>query len=389
MGVRYRKYFQECKPIQCTGRRSRLCPETPKRANGKYKTCGTWCIEFFDDQKQWQSLTFKDIRCKSDAEKRLTLFISDRERGKLQLPKKKVITTLAEYSKIYLELYKTARERTLATKKSLVSALVRHLGNYRLDMVTPFIIEKFRIEYREKEKIGDGTINSCVDMLSHMLNIAVQEGVISENPCKKVKRFKPAQVKDRILSEPEINLLLNLPQGKDRMMILTGLFTGMRLIEVLSLKWGDIDLARGLISFTQNKTGKAIVLPLSSYLANELMEYKAYCTTADSVFESRAITKSLTDKCSGYFSRLFKSLGIHNFTFHNLRHTFSSILQGELGIGAVVVQGMTGHSSLGMLQRYSHTGIDNKQRAIQALTEHVLNIKNNGFNTRLSQTGTA
>jgi len=49
------------------------------------------------------------------------------------------------------------------------------------------------------------------------------------------------------------------------------------------------------------------------------------------------------------------------------------LLQGELGVGAVVVQGMTGHSSLSMLQKYSHTGLDNKQKAIQALTDHVLN----------------
>lgn len=81
MAVRYRKYFKECKPIQCTGRRSKQCPETPKRSSGDYKACGVWCIDFFDDNKQWRSLTFRDIRNKSDAEKRLTLFISDRERG--------------------------------------------------------------------------------------------------------------------------------------------------------------------------------------------------------------------------------------------------------------------------------------------------------------------
>ena len=115
MAVRYRKYFNQCKPVQCTGRRSRQCPETPRRASGDYKTCGTWCIEFFDDNKQWQSLTFKDIRNKSDAEKRLTLFISDRERGQLKLPKKKSIPTLAEYAKTYLELHKGAKENTFAS----------------------------------------------------------------------------------------------------------------------------------------------------------------------------------------------------------------------------------------------------------------------------------
>ena len=111
MAVRYRKYFPQCKPIPCTGRRSKQCPETPRRTNGAYKTCGTWCIEFFDDSKQWQSLTFKDIRNKSDAEKRLTLFISDRERGQLKLPKKKSVPTLAEYAKTYLELHKGAKRK--------------------------------------------------------------------------------------------------------------------------------------------------------------------------------------------------------------------------------------------------------------------------------------
>ena len=37
-------------------------------------------------------------------------------------------------------------------------------------------------------------------------------------------------------------------------------------------------------------------------------------------------------------------------------------------------EGVTEHSSLGMLQKYSHTGLSNKQHAIQALTDHVLGM---------------
>ena len=140
MGVRYRKYFKECKPVQCTGRRSRQCPETPKRSNGEYKTCGVWCLEFFDDRKEWQSLTFKDVRCKTEAERRLVLFISDRERGKLQLPKKKVIPTLAEYSRTYIELYKGDKENTFVSRQRAINAMVRYLGDYPFDRITPFLI---------------------------------------------------------------------------------------------------------------------------------------------------------------------------------------------------------------------------------------------------------
>ena len=114
-----------------------------------------------------------------------------------------------------------------------------------------------------------------------------------------------------------------------------------------------------------------VSIPLSDYLESELLRYKDN-NSGDRVFDNKEITKNVVAEYSEHFGKLFKGLGIHDFTFHDLRHTFSSILQGELGIGAVVVQGMTGHSSLGMLQKYSHTGLDNKQKAIESLTEYVM-----------------
>lgn len=149
--------------------------------------------------------------------------------------------------------------------------------------------------------------------------------------------------------------------------MLVGLFTGLRLGGVSGLSWHDIDFNKGLIT-SSHKTGKLVSIPLSSYLSDELLRYKEN-NPGDNVFE----TKQVIDY-SKHFSRLFKGLGIHGFTFHNLRHTFASLLQSELGIGAVVEQGMTGHSSLGMLQKYSHSGLDSKKKAIEALTYHVLGM---------------
>ncbi len=370
MAVRFRKYFNECKPIQCTGRRSRQCPETPRRSNGEYKTCGVWCIEFFDDQKQWQSLTFKDIRNKSDAEKRLTLFISDRERGVLKLPKKKVVPTLAAYCDTYLELFRTAKENTLAARKRAVNALVTHLGEYPLNRITPFVVEKYRMERRENDGIKDSSSNVDISILSHIFTTAIKAGIVEKNPCKEVRRLKVTQVKDRVLNQSEIALLMDKLQGKDRLVVLVGLFTGLRLGGVLSLSWQDIDFTNGIIS-SNHKTSKLVSIPMAGFLMDELQAYRKD-SAGDRVFEGREITNAVVIRYSEHFSQLFKGLGIQNFTFHNLRHSFSSILQG-IGIGATTVQGMTGHSSLSMLQRYSHTGLDNKRNAIQALTDHVLN----------------
>ena len=127
---------------------------------------------------------------------------------------------------------------------------------------------------------------------------------------------------------------------------------------VLGLSRHDIDFTRKIIT-SSHKTDKLVSIPLSDYLEGELLRYNSN-NSDDRIFEAREITNAVVVRYSEYFSALVKGLGIDNFTFHNLRHTFSSLLQGELGIGAVVVQGMSGHSSLSMLQKYSHTGLDNK-----------------------------
>ena len=252
----------------------------------------------------------------------------------------------------------------------MVSALTRYLGEYPLDKISPFIIEKYRVDRREKDKVKDSSINVDIAILSHIYSTVIKAGIMGKNPCREVKRLKITQTKDRVLNSNEIALLLDKLQGKDRLMVLVGLFTGLRLGGVLGLSWHDIDFNNGVVT-SSHKTGKLVTIPISDYLSKELLGWKE-SNSGDRVFESRPITKDVVIEYSKYFSNLFKSLGIQDFTFHNLRHTFASLLQGELNIGAVVVQGMTGHSSLSMLQKYTHTGLDNKKQAIQALTDHVL-----------------
>jgi len=230
------------------------------------------------------------------------MFIGDRERDKLNLPKKKVIPTLAEYARTYLEFYKVAKERTLATKKSLINSLVKYLGNYQLDKLTPFIVEKFRVEYKEKDGVKDGTINDCISTLSHLFNIAIKAEIVDDNPCRDIKRFKVSQTRSRVLTTGEIALLLEKLQGKDRLMTLVSVLTGMRLNEVLKLQWQDIDFTKGLITFIQSKTWKLVTVPLSSYLTCEFQKYRATHSKVN-LFEDKPVTKAVATAASNHFAK--------------------------------------------------------------------------------------
>ncbi|MCF6153599.1 MAG: site-specific integrase [Candidatus Kuenenia stuttgartiensis] len=382
MGVRFRKYHKECKGqraegdrsgkvitkgIDCKGKRGSHCPSVSN-------PCGAWAIDYRETDGRWISKVFPGIS-RTEARERFEDIRSNIRRGMTGLPQTRKTPSLKEYTKKYLEFSKGDKENTLLAKKRAINVLAQYLGDYRLDKITTFIIEKFRIERREKDKVKDSVINQDIAILTHLYNTAIKEGIIDKNPSKQVKKLKDVQTKDRILSGAEIALLLDKLQGKDRLMVLVGLFTGLRLGGVLGLAWADIDLENGLIT-SNHKTGKMVSIPMSDYLAGELRKWKE-ANTGDRLFTNGKITQNTIVRHSEYFSKLFNGLGIQNFTFHNLRHTFASLLQGELGIGAVVVQGMTGHSSLGMLQKYSHTGMDSKKVAINALTEHVLNTKQN------------
>lgn len=71
MAIRFKRYFKECKPIRCNGKKSRQCPDIPKRLNGRNRTCGAWCVEYREIDGRWVSKRFSGINNKTLARYRL------------------------------------------------------------------------------------------------------------------------------------------------------------------------------------------------------------------------------------------------------------------------------------------------------------------------------
>ena len=385
MGVRYKKYFTICREIDCGGKQGRCCPPNrPYKLNGEYKKCGAWVIELFDESKRWKGIAFPDVRSKRDAEKRLALLIGDRERENLRLPKRgRKIPTLDEYCIQFLEDAKDGRENTYLCKKRVVKTLTKYLGNYKLDRITTFHIEKFRTDRARVDSVKNITINTDVDILRSILNRSVEEGVLEINPCGKVKKLKVIQGRDRILTGEEIGHIQESLKGtKDGLMILVALFGGLRLGEVLSLKWKDVNFVREELTFVQSKTGKRLTNPIGGYLLKELTEYKENSTN-ERLFDSAEVNQKLVIRYSSHFSRLFKKLGIARFTFHNLRHCFSTYLS-DCGSDAFTTQSILGHASVNQTAQYTHKGMPAKRNTIKGMEKYIMGMAEEGEITNIN-----
>jgi len=87
--------------------------------------------------------------------------------------------------------------------------------------------------------------------------------------------------------------------------------------------------------------------------------------------------KLLVIKYSGHFSRLFKKLGIERFTFHNLRHCFSTYLS-DCGSDAFTTQSLLGHASLNQTAQYTHKGMPAKRNTIRGMEKYIMDMTEEG-----------
>lgn len=175
-----------------------------------------------------------------------------------------------------------------------------------------------------------------MSILRHMLNKAVEWGMLGACPFEKGKRlmFKENNHRLRFLSEEEITRILDVCVPHLKPIVEVAIHTGMRREELLSLKWEQI--RNGLIYLTETKSGKARQIPINDQVArvfqklrqkNHLKSSYVFCgANGKRLYQVR---RSFTTAC--------KKAGIEGFRFHDLRHTFASQLVMN-GVGLKAVQ---------------------------------------------------
>jgi integrase/recombinase XerD len=143
-------------------------------------------------------------------------------------------------------------------------------------------------------------------------------------------------------------------------MCVTALLTGLRLSELLSLQWNDIDftskviLVRNTVTFT-TKTRKNRIVPMSDELYRLLKERKeAIRFECEVVFHNKNGGELLYTSVSQKFKKYIRRAGLNDkLHFHSLRHSFATALVSA-GVSLYAVQKLLGHTTIRTTEIYSH-----------------------------------
>lgn len=206
------------------------------------------------------------------------------------------------------------------------------------------------IAYLQNKGNTNKTINAKMAYVSKLLTYALQNGLITSKPY--IPYLKEDVKKEKYLTRPEvIQMLLWCRRHKQKdlqWIILIGLYTGLRINNILSLTADAYK--NGILYIRDEKTNTDFILPVSSKIRYILKNFTGLQLKYAQVYY--------------LFSLLKKDTGIDpNITIHTLRHTFCSNLI-QKGIPITTIQKLANHKKLQTTMRYVHL---NTQTLIDAI----------------------
>lgn len=297
-------------------------------------------------------------------------------------PPKPLVPTIGEFVAVYLDSKRLgAKPSTMITiEGDFRTHIVPKLGGVRLDEVTYAVIEDFKLALtktpvanakRTPRLLSPRSIHNLLVHLSGMLGVAKKRGLITTMPEIAWIKIPPAEFD--FLDFDEADRLVAAAQGEWRTMILVAMRTGMRMGELLGLRWVDVDLSAGRIHVRQSyvkghcglpKSGKPREIPLGDDVIEVLQAHRhergplVFCDAAGNVLTAGLLGWPL--------KRALKRAGLRAMGWHVLRHSFASHLAMR-GVPLKVIQELLGHASIVTTMIYAHLAPHVARDAVRVL----------------------
>lgn len=382
-----------------------------KRSNGEgtlYKRKdGRWCAAYYDEKynrhyvygktqaEVKQKLKKKRDEKPDEVQQSITFqewieeFLVSYKRNEIK------ITTFEGYMRIYRKHIKDSQ-----------------LGKTALNQVTTEILQRYY-----NDKLNDGynskTVHSIGIVVGAALNHAVKLKMLSENPNRYTSIPKKKKYEASVLSTEEVRRIVN--EAKDEEIypiIVTTVYTGMRKGEAMALKWENVDFQKRRIyiknslckidgdqtdekghrharyEILEPKTKESIrMVPMMDEVYEALMLQKERQEMDKKRYREIYLDQGLvfTDSCGNFlpqrqfmdqYHAFLRKYEITDIRFHDLRHTFATLLI-DADVSMKVVQELLGHSTITTsMDIYTHVSDEKKEQALDRLQQRNAGIEN-------------
>src|SRR2546426_3761443 len=263
--------------------------------------------------------------------------------------------------------------------------LIPRFGGHRLCDISRVEVQQYLLE-----KLGQGfaweTTNHLRHLLSKVMGTAVIWDYVPNNPVRGVKMpERTLKRPHRFLTAEDVRRLVAISKEPTRTIILLAVMTGLRIGEILALRWGRVDLLKGTLlvaetcykgHFGSPKTrASRREVPVAPTVLRALKEHHSrsgdhspgalvFSTVQGAPLSADNLRKkSLRTAC--------KRCGLPRIDWHTLRHTHGTLLHSQ-GTPLKVAQAQLGHSHMATtLEIYTHASGSAQRDAVNLLEEQL------------------
>jgi integrase/recombinase XerC len=318
---------------------------------------------FKDDMRDWSDLPQEDRKY------RAAVAIQERNHQKLW-----------GLAKAYLKFHgrKGTRvsDHTLKMYRIAVMELLEHWQGVDLLRPSPddaqeyvrWLEEGERDAHRDRYLVAPkspATVNQRISAARNLYKALLWCGFEIDNPFKKVRIRKDPTAAHEKRQEYSLEVVSELLEKAEelgdaitKVAIMLGVFDGLRVSEIIHLKWQDIDFHERLI-WIQGKGGKQRYVPLSATLSRELSKLERTCDfvlcrkyNGYGPYTDEMIRRRIDKLCRLAFGQNPQTRKGHGYkAVHSFRHTFGVNMHDLVGL--LETQALMGHEDVATTARYS------------------------------------
>lgn len=281
-----------------------------------------------------------------------------------------------DYAWEWFRLYHAGKVRPKTRDKN--EALMRKhvvpaFTGMRVHDIKPVHVQE---QLNERKELSKGYLRDIMNLMSQILDIAVEDGYADKNPVKSSRVYNPSKVAQnerKALSFEEwqdiVNNIHRLTNSSDRYFMALLMFTPMRPSEIYGLRWGNVDFehrriyveqaltfSKGQAYLGEPKTAKSErVIPMDEKLA-EMLQGGGWdgfvVARVGRGHDGEMYTEQAAKRA---WQRIKESIDVHGMTPYQGRHTYATFMS-RARVPLKTAASVMGHVDQRMLMHtYAHT----------------------------------